>query len=825
MKRKYVFLVCVIFVAILSLSFLTSCSQIQKSMEAPSGLRIEDGILYWNYVSNASQYVICIDGNDGNKIEDCNSYDLTKDTRCVPGNEYEIKVKAFSGALLNLSSDYSDPITYLAIEPKVDDDNSQDIEETGTQVTEEKRKDYLSNKNSKYYGIGRTINIITTDENYMVSGTEKVFDDDKLSQFDLIENFIGQTKAQTISATSMADFYANVNVEYNKKIKAGAKIEGIFTASAERGFSFAVGADYKNTTEEILVSSYQNYISKSLALDGRNNTAKFSKALSEEVLRDAKNLEPNEFIAKYGTHIILAAYFGGRLESNYYLANRSTTWNAQLAFNYMNEAKLAIEELGEAGNSSNFSIKAKLGAEKENLEERFNIYGIGGDTLQATSLKEFYEDYGRWVESVNGREIENSAMIDFPQKSLVAIWDLFPEEYSQESKKLSECFAEMAESAKSDFMDKYKREYLVDKGDTTNYAGGSGTIESPYLISDASHLRNINLNLDAYYKIISDIDLENVDWTPIGFMNGNYEKFTGVIDGGFHIIRNLGRTSQPVYESGNVACQGLFGYIKDATIKNLRIEDLKIDCYVESRQPSYMLIGGIAGKAENCMINNCSVKGIIKAVDNENNEQFEYIGGLVGEGFKSLTIDHSMSDVNITAKHVVVVAGGLIGNVGQGNDVKVTNSYSLGNISLRGKWWWGGVSVMGGGIIGRVEDNVYATVRHCYYYGKMDTDARGFFQHWSELGGMIGHAKHSTHNSTVINNVYCMQEKIGNEEYKKHEREIWETNKKGNQISVDTLKSGKEITQLPSYSESKFKASEDSCWVYEAGKLPRLYWE
>lgn len=128
---------------------------------------------------------------------------------------------------------------------------------------------------------------------------------------------------------------------------------------------------------------------------------------------------------------------------------------------------------------------------------------------------------------------------------------------------------------------------------------------------------------------------------------------------------------------------------------------------------------------------------------------------------------------------------------------------------------------MGGGIIGRVESNVYATVRHCYYYGNIKAE-NGYHQ---DLGGMIGNAMHSTHNSTVTDNVYCMQAKYNNEEYKKHESEIWNINKKGNPISVDTLKSGKEITQLPSYSESKFKASEDSCWVYEAGKLPRLYWE
>ena len=56
----------------------------------------------------------------------------------------------------------------------------------------------------------------------------------------------------------------------------------------------------------------------------------------------------------------------------------------------------------------------------------------------------------------------------------------------------------------------------------------------------------------------ADIDLDSVEWTPIGTSS---KAFKGTFDGGYHIVSGLSITS------GSEA--GLFGLVSSGTIKNL----------------------------------------------------------------------------------------------------------------------------------------------------------------------------------------------------------------------------------------------------------------
>jgi hypothetical protein len=54
----------------------------------------------------------------------------------------------------------------------------------------------------------------------------------------------------------------------------------------------------------------------------------------------------------------------------------------------------------------------------------------------------------------------------------------------------------------------------------TEFAGGSGTKEAPYLIATAAHLNNVRNHLDKHFRQIADLDLSGyksgTGWAPIG---------------------------------------------------------------------------------------------------------------------------------------------------------------------------------------------------------------------------------------------------------------------------------------------------------------------
>ena len=68
---------------------------------------------------------------------------------------------------------------------------------------------------------------------------------------------------------------------------------------------------------------------------------------------------------------------------------------------------------------------------------------------------------------------------------------------------------------------------------------GGGTLADPYIITNAAQLQKVNENLEAYYKLGSDVDLTGRNWKPIG--NETYP-FKGQLDGNGYAIKNLNIT-------------------------------------------------------------------------------------------------------------------------------------------------------------------------------------------------------------------------------------------------------------------------------------------
>lgn len=175
------------------------------------------------------------------------------------------------------------------------------------------------------------------------------------------------------------------------------------------------------------------------------------------------------------------------------------------------------------------------------------------------------------------------------------------------------------------------------------YAGGSGTQDDPFLISNAGELKlasddaNSALGTNYYFKLTNDIDYGNNEWTPIGHNTKNADGtttpvFMGGFDGDGHVIRNLKITNkQGGYHFREI---GFFGYISNATVSDLGLENVTFEVYNGNNPTTNERInnmGGFAGlvagstKFTNCYIKNSSVIQM-KRDTGENGA----VGGFVG---------------------------------------------------------------------------------------------------------------------------------------------------------------------------------------------------
>ena len=241
---------------------------------------------------------------------------------------------------------------------------------------------------------------------------------------------------------------------------------------------------------------------------------------------------------------------------------------------------------------------------------------------------------------------------------------------------------------------------------------GEGTSVSPYQISSSSNLlfladavnRGEEAYVSAYYKQTADIDLSGVsNWTPIGkydpYNHQSDRPFSGTFDGGGKTIRNL--TDNAPGTNG----QGLFGYARGASIRNLTLAD----CAVSGKG----FVGGIVGSAPQSTISDCTVSGTVSGSSSvggiagsipgaEGKEGSivncinrasvsgtgSYIAGVAGQVVNFAKIENCLNEGTVTGNNNVGgVAGGITGSTGIlrncCNVGAVTGSRSVGGVAGR----------------------------------------------------------------------------------------------------------------------------------------------
>lgn len=112
------------------------------------------------------------------------------------------------------------------------------------------------------------------------------------------------------------------------------------------------------------------------------------------------------------------------------------------------------------------------------------------------------------------------------------------------------------------------------------------------------------MNMETYgrYELMSDIDLENIQWKPLNF--------NGYLNGNNFVIRGLNIVNS--YQDNVSNYVGLFGKLNNASIENLIIEDANFILAIsEGGTNNYQYIGLFSGLIENTTIRNVVVKGDI----------------------------------------------------------------------------------------------------------------------------------------------------------------------------------------------------------------------
>lgn len=274
----------------------------------------------------------------------------------------------------------------------------------------------------------------------------------------------------------------------------------------------------------------------------------------------------------------------------------------------------------------------------------------------------------------------------------------------------------------------------------TEFRFGSGTNADPYLITNADELAyiaeqaNNGTSYDGvYFELITDINLNNRVWTPIGDYNN---PFKGIFDGNGYTIANA-TISLPTSLPTNVSSYGFFGSIGDSnsktSIKNLQIDNIKIELNANGTTANNTTakgynIGIVAGtmynnaEIKNVIVNNSSVTDNYTMTIRTNSTQI-FVGGIVG---------------------LAVNSGNSTADPGDGKRYEIENCYSNTDIDLdmelysnwRGTQYYVAGQYATGGIIGAIRSQG-VWPENCLFKGSINA-TNGF------TGPIFGYVRRNT---------------------------------------------------------------------------------
>jgi len=201
---------------------------------------------------------------------------------------------------------------------------------------------------------------------------------------------------------------------------------------------------------------------------------------------------------------------------------------------------------------------------------------------------------------------------------------------------------------------------------TISFAGGAGTVGSPYLIATAQQMNWVRCLRSKAFRLQNDIPLSAITFLPIG---SSATPFTGNFDGAGHRLTDwtfnastssLGRTDRI----------GIFGELNGATVSNLDVKNATVTGGTR--------VGLMAGAALDSTITKCSSSGSVLATGYDAIYQTTMAGGLIGiSEHGSLSRCLSSADVTITGSSGSS-AGGLLGEARYGS---IHDAYATGDVT------------------------------------------------------------------------------------------------------------------------------------------------
>ncbi|VEU80330.1 InlB B-repeat-containing protein [Haploplasma axanthum] len=234
--------------------------------------------------------------------------------------------------------------------------------------------------------------------------TFPVFARDKISQQQVIKVYETVTDIKNIEGKTMEEYIQSLQVK--AKVKLGAPFGKLDIAAS---FSTQTTNSKEQMYKTIDIQEQSYYLGLQV------NPNDYADMLSESFVNDAKNLPIEQFIRRYGSHVLTSVTMGGAMKLDYTIASFDDT--------NVNNVSVAVDASVRGWIKTNVDIDVdyRESIKNKNVNVSVNLSVIGGETVGIYSEQDISKKYAEWQKSIKDKP---SLMGIKDDNSLYPIWDI-----------------------------------------------------------------------------------------------------------------------------------------------------------------------------------------------------------------------------------------------------------------------------------------------------------------------------------------------------------------------------------------------------------------
>jgi len=215
---------------------------------------------------------------------------------------------------------------------------------------------------------------------------------------------------ETISGKDINEYMRNITAKVS--YKDNANIYNVVSFSNEVGVNF--GTELTKKAEYAFATSTSRFVTGAYNIGNKSGLDAY---FTQEFANDAGTMSPDQLIKKYGTHVMLGAVLGARVD--YHLSVKKTEQNniTNLGAYVKQRAEVTYKGVT-AGASTTGEVDTKFAQYFETDITEYKTKVFGGKVQYGQSIND-KKDYDKWIESIAGNEI----WIDYYPNSLIPLSD------------------------------------------------------------------------------------------------------------------------------------------------------------------------------------------------------------------------------------------------------------------------------------------------------------------------------------------------------------------------------------------------------------------